>query len=119
MIMDRCIPSVETLAQMRAHDPLASYLVGAPKGRFSKLEAELLTQEWQQARKGVRVKLLPREGKFYVLARSKNRMAKERAMRRCQLKKLWTRLAEFRRMAPPIVGGVRCCSIRCGPSSPP
>jgi len=100
-IMDRGIPTEETLAQMRACDPPVYYLVGTPKGRLSKLEAELLTLDWQQAREGVEVKLLPREGELYVLARSKDRVAKERAMRRRQLKKLWTRLAELQRMAPP------------------
>ena len=35
-----------------------------------------------------------------MLARSRDRQAKERAMRRRQLKKLWARLAELQRMAP-------------------
>jgi transposase len=77
------------------------YLVGTPKGRLGKLEAELLARPWQEAREGVEVKLLPRTGELYVLARSKERVAKERAMRRRQLKKLWTRLGELARMAPP------------------
>jgi hypothetical protein len=71
------------------------------KGRLGKLEAELLALDWQQAREGVEVKLLPRVGELYVLARSKDRVAKERAMRRRQLKKLWGRLGELTRMAPP------------------
>lgn len=99
-IMDRGIPTEEVLAEMRASDPPVHYLVGTPKGRLSKLEAELLTVEWQQAREGVEVKLLPRTGELYVLARSKDRVAKERSMRRRQLKKLWARLAELQRMAP-------------------
>ena len=76
---------------MRASDPPVYYLVGTPKGRLTKLEAELLPFEWQKAKEGVDVKLLPREGELYVLARSNDRVAKERAMRRRQLKKLWAR----------------------------
>ena len=85
---------------MRACDPPIHYLVGTPKGRLSKLEAELLGLDWQLAREGVEVKLLSLTGELYVLARSRERMAKERAMRRRQLKKLWARLAELQRMAP-------------------
>lgn len=100
-IMDRGIPTEEVLAEMRAADPPVHYLVGTPKGRLSKLEGELLERPWQEAREGVKVKLLPRTGELYVLARSKDRVAKERAMRRRQLKKLWARLADLARMAPP------------------
>ena len=99
-IMDRGIPTEEVLAEMRATDPPVHYLVGTPKGRLGKLEAELLARPWQRAREGVEVKLLPRTGELYVLARSKDRVAKERAMRRRQLKKLWARLAALVRMAP-------------------
>jgi transposase len=100
-IMDRGIPTEEVLAEMRAAAPPVHYLVGTPKGRLGKLETELLALDWQQAREGVEVKLLPRQGELYVLARSKDRVAKERAMRRRQLKKLWARLAELARMARP------------------
>jgi len=54
--------------------------VGTPKGRLGILENELLALDWQQAREGVDVKLLPRSGELYVLARSKDRVAKERAV---------------------------------------
>lgn len=94
-VMDRGIPTEDVLAEMRAADPPVSYLVGTPKGRLGKLEAELLPLDWQQARDGVDVKLLPRSGELYVLARSRDRVGKERAMRRRQLKKLWARLAEL------------------------
>jgi len=97
-IMDRGIPTEETLAEMRASDPPVQYLVGTPKGRLTKLEKDLLEKPWQQARPGVTVKLLPRAGELYVLARSVERVAKERSMRRRQLKKLWQRLHELRAM---------------------
>jgi transposase len=97
-VMDRGIPTEETLAEMRASDPPVQYLVGTPKGRLSKLEKNLLEKPWQQARAGVTVKLLPQEGELYVLARSADRVAKERSMRRRQLKKLWHRLHELQAM---------------------
>ena len=99
-IMDRGIPTEEVLAEMRTADPPVYYLVGTPKGRLSKLEKDLLGLDWQSAREGVDVKLLPREDELYVLARSRERVGKERAMRRRQLKKLWARLAELQRMVP-------------------
>jgi transposase len=99
-IMDRGIPTEDVLAEMREGDPPVYYLVGTPKGRLGKLEAELLALDWQKAREGVEVKLLPCTGELYVLARSRDRVAKERAMRRRQLKKLWARLAELKRQAP-------------------
>ncbi len=49
-------------------------------------------------REGGEVKLLPREGELYVLAQSRDRVCKERAMRRRQLKKLWKRLKELQAM---------------------
>ncbi|MCU0917804.1 MAG: IS1634 family transposase [Planctomycetes bacterium] len=94
-VMDRGIPTEEVLAEMRAGVPPVQYLVGTPKGRLSKLEKDLLDKPWQQARPGVTVKLLAREGELYVLARSADRVAKERSMRRRQLKKLWQRLHEL------------------------
>lgn len=100
-IMDRGIPTEEVLAEMRASDPPVHYLVGTPKGRLGRLEKELLGLDWQQAREGVEVKLLPHEGELYVLARSRDRVGKERAMRRRQLKKLWARLAELKAMTAP------------------
>ena len=97
-VMDRGIPTEENLAEMRASDPPVQYLVGTPKGRLTKLEKDLVAKPWQQARPGVTVKLLPQEGELYVLARSTDRVAKERAMRRRQLKKLWHRLHELQAM---------------------
>ena len=100
-VMDRGIPTEEVLAEMRASAPPVQYLVGTPKGRLGKLEKDLLNQPWQQARAGVEVKLLPQEGELYVLARSADRVAKERAMRRKQLKRLWKRLSQLQGMKLP------------------
>jgi hypothetical protein len=97
-VMDRGIPTEEVLAEMRQADPPISYLVGTPKGRLSKLEKDLLTRPWQAVREGVDVKLLPQEQELYVLAQSRARIHKERAMRRRKLKWLWGRLRQISAM---------------------
>jgi len=97
-VMDRGIPTEEQLAAMRAADPPIAYLVGTPKGRLTKLERALVTLPWQAVRQGVEVKLLPQDGELYVLAQSRARIAKERAMRRRKLKWLWARLKEIAAM---------------------
>jgi len=94
-VMDRGIPTEEVLEQMRTSTPPVYYLVGTPKGRLSKLEADLLPKPWQQVRTGVDVKLLPQEGELYVLAQSRDRIHKERAMRRRQLRALIKRLRQL------------------------
>ncbi len=83
---------------MRASDPPVQYLVGTPKGRLTKLEKDLVDKPWQEAREGVQVKLLPKDGELYVFAESKDRVAKERAMRKRQLKWLWARLKQLKTM---------------------
>jgi transposase len=97
-VMDRGIPTEEVLAEMRASDPPVHYLVGTPKGRLSRYEKQLLEQPWQAVRAGVQVKLLSQEGELYVLAESKDRVNKERAMRRRQLKGLVQRLKDLAKM---------------------
>jgi Transposase DDE domain len=94
-LMDRGVPTEAVLAQMRQSDPPVQYLVGTPKGRLSRLEKDLLAKPWAEARPGVQVKLLPRDGELYVFAQSRDRVAKERAMRRRQLKWLWQRLKQL------------------------
>jgi transposase len=96
--MDRGVPTEAVLEEMRAADPPVHYLVGTPKGRLTRLERELLAKPWQQARPGVQVKLLPKDGELYVFAESRDRIAKERAMRRRQLRWLWARLQQLSSM---------------------
>ena len=100
-VMDRGIPTEAVLAEMRSNDPPVQYLVGTPKGRLSRLEKRLLAEPWQEARAGVAVKLLPDDGELYVFAESNDRVSKERAMRRRQLKWLWKRLRELAAMEVP------------------
>lgn len=98
-MMDRGIPTEEVLAEMRASDPPIAYLVGTPKGRLTKLEAELASKPWQQVRDGIDVKLCTRDDELYVFAQSRDRVGKERSMRRRALRKLLKRLAELRAMS--------------------
>jgi transposase len=94
-VMDRGIPTEDTLAQMRAAETPIYYLAGTPKGRLSKLEQAFLKLPWEAVRDAVEVKLLEQEGELYVLARSTGRADKERSMRRRRLKKLLKRLQEL------------------------
>jgi len=94
-IMDRGIPTEEVLSEMRQSETPIHYLVGTPKGRLNKLEAELLPLPWEKVRDSLRVKLLKQEQELYVLACSTSRQAKERSMRRRRLKQYWNRLREL------------------------
>src|SRR5271156_1195791 len=97
-VMDRGVPTEAVLAEMRASDPPVQYLVGTPKGRLNRLEKHLIEKPWQKARAGVEVKLLAQDDELYVFAQSADRVVKERAMRRRQLKWLWTRLGKLASM---------------------
>jgi transposase len=94
-VMDRGVPTEEVLEAMRQSDPPIHYLVGTPKGRLAQYEQDLLERPWQEVRPGVQVKLLPEQGELYVLAQSHDRVNKERAMRRRQLKGLVKRLKQL------------------------
>jgi hypothetical protein len=97
-VMDRGVPTEEVLAEMRASDPPVRYLVGTPKGRLIRLEKLLVDKPWRKAREGVEVKLLAQDDELYVFAQSADRVSKERAMRRRQLKWLWARLKTLAEM---------------------
>jgi len=96
-VMDRGIPTEETLETMRETDSPIHYLVGTPRGRLTHLEKDFLNKPWQQVRDVVGVKLLEKDGELYVMARSEGRVNKERAMRRRRLKKLWHRLKQLQK----------------------
>ena len=99
-IMDRGVPTEEVLAEMRASTPPVRYVVGTPKGRLSRLEESLLKLPWQSARPEMKVKLLKQEKELYVFVQSAARVAKERAMRRRKLKRLWQRLKQLQKQRP-------------------
>jgi transposase len=97
-VMDRGIPTEEVLTEMRHSDPPVYYLVGTPKGRLGQLEQKLLGLPFTTVRSGVEVKLLAQEQELYVLAKSVDRVNKERAMRQRQLRALLKRLKELQAM---------------------
>ena len=95
--MDRGIPTEEVILEMQQPQRQIHYLVGTPKGRLSRLEAEseLVKLPWQQARPSVRVKLLPKDKELYVFVESQDRLRKERAMRLSKLRALLKRLKQL------------------------
>ena len=97
-VMDRGIPTDEILEGMRTSNPPVYYLVGTPKGRLSRYEQELFEKPWQQVRDGVDVKLLADGDEMLVLARSRDRVNKERSMRRRDMKQLWKKLLKLQAM---------------------
>jgi len=97
-VMDRGIPTETVLTEMRQSTPPVYYLVGTPKGRLSQLEQKLLALPFTPVRSGIEVKLLAQEQELYVLANSHQRIDKERAMRRRQLRALLKRLKELQAM---------------------
>jgi transposase len=84
-LMDRGIPTEATLEFMR--DNGISYLVGTPRKLLDDYRRELSEKDWQQINSGVRIKYIDKDGECYVLARSRDRMHKERAMRKRKLRK--------------------------------
>jgi hypothetical protein len=88
-VVDRGIVSEANLAWLRQRG--ATYLVGTPKSQLKAHQAALLeTSGWQEARPGLEVKLVatPEGTERYILCRSPERAAKERAM----LDRQWERL---------------------------
>ena len=86
-VMDRGIPTEETLGQMRTAQTPIHYLVGTPRGRLSKLEKEFLQLPWEKVRESVEVKLLDQAGELYILSRSLGRVHKERSRRSAAIEK--------------------------------
>jgi hypothetical protein len=96
-VMDRGIPTEETLKEMRQSDPPVSYLVGTPRARWDQFKDPLKKVPWQKLRDTVEVKLLSHGEEVYVLAKSQGRRAKEIAIRRRKLTKLVRSLRTLRR----------------------
>jgi transposase len=94
-LMDRGIPTEETIKKMKDSGYPIKYLIGTPKGRLTKLEKKFLDKTWEEVRDKVKVKLLKEDGELYVLVESEDRVNKERSMRRRKLKKLWVRLKQL------------------------
>ena len=92
-VLDRGMVSEANLAWLRQRG--ATYLVGTPKRQLKAHQAALLeTSGWQEARPGLEVKLVgtPEGTEQFILCRSPDRAAKERAMLDRQLDRLKTEL---------------------------
>jgi len=94
-LMDRGIPKEETLSLMR--NTGVDYLVGTPRKLLDSYQASLLNQSWQQVRNDVSVKCIQIQGETYVLAKSKARMHKERAIRHHKLRMYLSGLDKLQR----------------------
>ncbi len=79
-VLDRGIASEANLAFLRGRG--ARYLVGTPRTMLKRFEARLLDEDWEEVRAGIEVKLLPSPdgAETFVLCRSADRVAKERAI---------------------------------------
>jgi hypothetical protein len=62
-------------------------------------EKSLLAKPWVEVREDVQVKLLAEDSELYVFTESVERVSKERAMRKRQMKWLWNRLRELAAVA--------------------
>jgi len=94
-LMDRGIPTEQSLAVMR--ETGIDYLVGTPRKLLDEFQNKLIDKEWQQVNESVRVKHLENNGECFVLACSKSRMAKERAIRKRKLRKYLDGLAKLKK----------------------
>ena len=94
-IMDRGIPTEETLSELRAAEPPVHYLVGTPRARVRQTRAQWEALPWQKIKDSVEVKLFREGEELYVVAKSGGRREKENAMRRKKLARL---LGALRRM---------------------
>jgi transposase len=95
-IMDRGIPTEEVLKEMRESEIPVCYLVGTPRGLLSRYEAELSNKPWEKVREDVKVKILPKDKEMYILAESRDRRKKEKAIRHRKLRRFLSRLHELR-----------------------
>jgi transposase len=79
-VLDRGIVSEENLQMLRERG--GRYIVGTPKATLRRFEQHLVDQDWTEVQPGVEVKKVndATEQEIYVLARSRDRRAKEQAM---------------------------------------
>src|SRR3954454_2492815 len=80
-VFDRSIVSEENLAAIRKRG--GQYLVGTPRRQMKQFEAELLKDDWTQARPEVEVKkvAIPQGEESFILCRTSGRQEKEKAIR--------------------------------------
>jgi transposase len=79
--VDRGMINADNLAWLQSRG--SRYIVGTPKGELKRSERELLKGTWQEIREGLEVRLVSgaHGAETFILCRSGERAAKERAMR--------------------------------------
>jgi transposase len=79
-VMDRGMVSEKNLAFIRGRG--GSYIVGTPKAMLRQFEKYLVEKDWHEVQAGVEVKLVPGPDgqETFILARSRDRREKEKAM---------------------------------------
>jgi transposase len=79
-VMDRGMVSEDNLKFIRSRG--GSYIVGTPKATLRRFEQYLTDHDWHEVQEGVEVKLVagPENEETFILARSRDRRAKEQAM---------------------------------------
>jgi len=79
-VMDRGMISQDNMEFLREGG--RRYIVGTPKGMLKKFQRQLLSQDWQAVHKGLEVQLVPSPDgqETFILCRSQDRAAKEKAM---------------------------------------
>ena len=79
-VMDRGMMSADNIEYLRKGG--RRYIVGTPKSQLRKYEQELLSNDWKQVHEGLEVRLCPapKGGEVFILCRSLQRQAKEKAM---------------------------------------
>jgi len=93
-VFDRGVVSEDNLDELRKRR--AQYVVGTPREMLKQFEAELTEKGWDEVRPGVEVKIVthPENGQErFILCRSREREAKERAMLELHGKRLEAKLA--------------------------
>jgi transposase len=97
--MDRGMSSPETL-KLLGQDR-RRYILGTPKSLLKKFEAELAKTDWEKVRDGREVKRCPspfgNEQEIFVLCRSMDRQAKEKAIRERFVKRIETALGSLQK----------------------
>ena len=90
-VFDRGVVSEGNLQKLRERH--GTYVVGTPRSRLKEFEGGLQRQDWKHVRGQVDVVLRPGDdGDTYVIARSVKRRAKENAIRRRRMRKLYDSL---------------------------
>jgi hypothetical protein len=79
-VMDRGMVSEDNLKFLRSRG--GSYIVGTPKALLRQFEQHLTGKDWHEVQAGVEVKLVPGPdgAETFILARSRDRREKEKAM---------------------------------------